>query len=273
MTLRLAPAQGGPSGDDGGNTCDLQANGTIELYFYSELTPGEREGVDRHLAACAQCREALEELGEIRTALAGRPDVSAPESGDWSAFMERLAAAIDDREASTPGPVLQAQSSAHRYVAYLAMAALLVLVTLSVLFVARSRIATPPSQRVDITPAPAVDQDATASLAALSEEHLERSKLVVLGLAAKDAQHASGADWAYERKLASNLLNDTRLYRMAAEERGMTTVANVMRDLEIVLLQTSLSDENDAATLGQIQRLIQKRDLVGKMTVVTTRGL
>ena len=53
----------------------------------------------------------------------------------------------------------------------------------------------------------------------------------------------------------------------------MTTVANVMRDLEIVLLQASLSDENDAATLGQIQRLIRKRDLVEKMTVVTTRGL
>jgi hypothetical protein len=250
----------------------VQVRGTIELYFYGELTPGDREAVDRHLAACPQCRRALEELAEIRVALASRPDVSAPAGGDWSAFMERLSAAVDD-DARNAAPVVQPHLSAHRYVAYLAMAALFVLVTISVLFVARSRVASPAIARVDITPAPAAADDATTSLAALSEEHLERSKLVVLGLAAKDAQHASGEDWAYERKLASNLLSDTRLYRMAAEEQGMATVANVMRDLEIVLLQASLSDEKDAATLGQIQRLIQKRDLVGKMTVVTTRGL
>ena len=95
----------------------------------------------------------------------------------------------------------------------------------------------------------------------------------MLGLVAKDPAHASGADWAYERKLASTLLSDTRLYRMAAEERGMTAVAGVMRDLELVLLQASLSDETDAATLAQIQRLIRKRDLLEKMNVVTTRGL
>ena len=133
-------------------TCDVQASGTIELYFYGELTPGEREGVDRHLASCPQCRQALEELAEIRAALAGRPDVSAPASGDWSAFMERLTAAIDDEGAPTVAPVVRPQSSAHRYVAYLAMAALLVLVTISVLFVAQvaGRIAAGPARRTSL---------------------------------------------------------------------------------------------------------------------------
>ena len=42
--------------------------------------------------------------------------------------------------------------------------------------------------------------------------------------------------------LASDLLNDTRLYRLAAEERGMKQIAGVMGDLELVLLQTSLAD-------------------------------
>ena len=88
------------------------------------------------------------------------------------------------------------------------------------------------------------------AFAALSEQHFERSKLVVLGLANKDARKAGGDDWAYERGLASNLLNDTRLYRLAAEERGMKTLAGVMGDLEIVLLQTSLADAPDRAALG-----------------------
>ena len=108
------------------------------------------------------------------------------------------------------------------------------------------------------------------AFAALSEQHFERSKLVVLGLANKDAHHAREADWAYERGLASNLLSDTRLYRQAAEERGMKTLADVMGDLELVLLQTSLADAPDAGALAQIQRLIHKRDLVTKMEVAAT---
>jgi hypothetical protein len=108
---------------------------------------------------------------------------------------------------------------------------------------------------------------------ALSEEHFERSKLVVLGLATKDAEHVNAADWTYERQLAASLLVDTRMYRLAAEERGLRSLAGVMRDLELVLLQTSLTDETDPSSLPQIQRLIGKRDLLQKMEAVGTTGL
>ena len=81
------------------------------------------------------------------------------------------------------------------------------------------------------------------------------------------------ADWAYERSLASSLLSDTRLYRMAAEERGLTSLASVMRDLELVLLETSMAQGSDPAELPQIQRLIRKRQLIQKMDVVNTVGL
>ena len=104
-----------------------------------------------------------------------------------------------------------------------------------------------------------------AGLAAVSDQHFERSKLVVLGLATKDARQA---DWDYERELAGTLLSDTRLYRAAAEERGMQSLAGVMRDLELVLLQTSMSEQRDAASLGQLQRLIRRRDLITKMEIV-----
>jgi hypothetical protein len=102
----------------------------------------------------------------------------------------------------------------------------------------------------------------------LSEQHFERSKLVVLGLVNKDPDTA--ADWAYERQLAAALLSDTRLFRQAAEERGLTKLARIMDDLELVLLQTSVVEEPQPETLEQIQRLIRKRDLVTKMNVVTT---
>ncbi len=154
------------------------------------------------------------------------------------------------------------------------MAALLALVTFSVAMALRSKMmpATPEATNVASSAPAAVPADATA-FRTLSDEHFDRSKLVVLGLATKDPERGQAADWAYERTLATSLLDDTRIYRLAAEDRGLTALAGVMRDLELVLLQTSLTDDQDPDALPQLQRLIEKRDLLEKMNVVTTTGL
>ena len=270
------------------NRCDIQADGSIELYFYAELDAAEQARIAAHLGGCAACREALEEMGVIRAALASRPNVSAPADGDWRPFMARLNEAVAAERTShvarphvarphVARPDVARPHVARRtsYVGYLAMAALLALVTISVLFVSRSREATIVTdnglQTADSGQRTADDGPRTPDpqLAAMSERHLERSKLVVLGMAAKDAAQS---DWQYERELAEGLLNDTRLYRITAEQRGMTRLAGVLRDLEIVLLQTSLTDEKDPAALRQIQRLIDKRDLVEQIETVTTEG-
>jgi anti-sigma-K factor RskA len=262
--------------------CDVQASGAIELYFYGEASAGERASVERHLARCAECRRALEEMSIIRAALSARPRVSAPPGEDWSAFMARLDEAVGPPRTPARADVIRMRAPVRRpYVAWVAMAALLALVTLSVLFVARSRqgdsvagVPAPsgaPVVTVETTPAGGVEESGgtNAAFLAMSEKHFERSKLVVLGLAARDAREPAALDWNYERQLASSLLTDTRLYRLSAEQRGMTTLAGVMADLELVLLQTSMSSKPDMASLEQLQRLIAKRDLVTKMEVVT----
>ena len=276
------------------NGCDVQASGAVELYFYDELDPAQRVSIETHVSICAECRRAFEELSVIRAALASRPRVDAPLDGDWSAFMIRLdeAIRIDHRGRQTAAVMnMPERAAAARptrrlvvYAPYAAMAALLALVTSTVVYFARTSPVDPnaPSHTVEVAPpsaaTPATDSTARVEpvstthgqgFAALSEQHFERSKLVVLGLANKDAK-ALEADWAFERGLASSLLDDTRLYRMAAEDRGMTRLAGVMGDLELVLLQTSLADKPDPDTLQRIQRLIHKRDLVTKMDVATT---
>lgn len=258
-------------------SCDVHASGAIELYFYGELEGAEYQNVTRHVRACSACRQALEELAVIREALATRPDVSAPARGDWTAFMTRLDAAVAQERRSQPPAmvvVFGRRETARRssYAGYLAMAALLALVSMSVLFVARNRgqLATEMEQTVTPMADASIRKPAEAdpTLTNMSEQHFERSKLVLLGLATKDTKQA--ASLAYERDLAGPLLNDTRLYRMAAEDRGMTRLAGVLRDLELVLLQTSMTDEGDPAAVAQLQRLIRKRDLLGQMDTVTT---
>lgn len=254
--------------------CDLQASGAIELYFYGELDAAARSGVERHLPVCAHCRQALEELRVISAALAARPDVSAPASGNWSGFMARLDSAIQDERPQGSVAAFASRQSRRAYIGYLAMAALLALVTLSVALAVRSRgaLAIRTATVSGGTRQASPSQSDSADFAALSEEHFERSKLVVLGLATKDPGQARAADWIYERDLAGQLLSDTRMYRLAAEDRGLTSIAGVMRDLEIVLLQASLTDDKDPAALPQIQRLIQKRDLLEKMDVVANQA-
>ena len=155
------------------------------------------------------------------------------------------------------------------------MAALLALVTVTVMMAlrpSRARAVLETAATGVSAPAAAPASEA-ANFRTLSEEHFDRSKLVVLGLATKDPRAGDRVDWDYERTLATSLLNDTRMYRLAAEDRGLTALAGVMRDLELVLLQTSLTDETDPDSLPQLQRLIRKRDLLEKMDVVTTTGL
>jgi putative zinc finger protein len=259
--------------------CDVQASGAIELWFYGELDPDERRRIEFHLAVCAECRGALDELKTIRTALATRPVVTAPPGDDWTSLMSRIDVAIA-HESRSPAKVVAMPPRSRPVPAYLAMAAVLTLVTASVTYLARHRESRPVESTVatrveapstTVAPLPAADPGAPASapqsdpFAAISEQHFERSKLVILGLASRDPHNSSSSDWAYERQLAGALLDDTRLYKQAAEARGLGSLAGVMSDLELVLLQTSLSDQGDAATLDRLQRLIRRRDLVSKM--------
>lgn len=265
-------------------TCDIQAAGTIELYFYGDLPPDERATVQAHLKQCVACRHALQDLGIIRAALASRPDVATPPGGDWSGFMERLQGAVaqDVRDAGAPVPTNQPTARVlrmpvrSRVIAALATAAMLTLVTMSVRQVTRNREVPAVDDVRETTPPPATSRassgEADPELVSLSGAHFERSKLVVLGLATKDSSAPGAGDWSYERDLATSLLRDTRLYRVAAEERGLNRLAGVMRDLELVLLQTSMSAEPDTASLEQLQRLIRRRDLITKMNTVAMAG-
>ena len=263
-----------------GQACRLQESGAVELFYYDELDAAERARVGQHLRECRVCASALEDLATIRSALASRPTVEAPEGGDWSRFMTRLDTAVrTSRAVVDPAarvvPFKASGVPARPYIGLLATAALLAIVTIGVVFVARQRTVQPGVPEAAATVAPPVETTpiATTGLRSTGEKHFERSKLVVLGLAARESDETTPADWAYERELATSLLNDTRLYRMAAEERGLNALAGVMRDLELVLVETSMAEETDPVALEQIQRLIRRRGLIQKMETVASAGM
>jgi hypothetical protein len=268
--------------------CELFDSPDVEMYFYGELDPVDRARIDIHVRACEPCRQRLDDLHAIRRALASRPVVDAPPAGDWSGFTRRLDEAVartSELPNPNPNPNLRTLEPWNPRT-LIALAATLALVTFGVLVALRFRPVTETRLAVTAAPprSPAVAGSAKAGEAGTakagrpdralregSAEHLERSKLVVLGLATRDP-HTRSRDWQYERALAGTLLTDTRLYRQAAIHDGADDVARVMRDLEAVLLEASMSDRNDGAALERVQRLIARRDLVVKMQVMATTG-
>src|SRR5262249_24090485 len=150
------------------------------------------------LRTCQECRAALEEMNVIKSALASRPIVSTPADGDWAPFMARLGNALEAEGAgqrSESSAVFSRRSTGQ----FLAMAALLPLVTASVGYLGYQRYArrpvapltAPPSLTSNVsqigashtTASPAAEPVAASdrALTAMSEQHFERSKLVVLG--------------------------------------------------------------------------------------------
>lgn len=248
-------------------SCPWHERGDVELYFYGELDAQARVKLEAHLHGCAACRTALADLEVIRGVLAGRREATAPPSGDWAPFMRRLDGVLDAASTARRPPA--------RLSGALRLAAMLVIAVVGVwagFEWQRARRASDSVQPNHAATLPAGSAVPSESLTAAAGEHLERSKLVLLGLAAKNPEGARPSDWSYERGLASSLLADTTQYRLMAAERGRLDLAGVLDDLETVLLQTSLGDDSDPRALERLQRMIDRRDLLMKIDVMKTEG-
>jgi hypothetical protein len=274
----------------------------VELYFYDEQTPAERAAFEAHLPGCAACRVALAELRAMRTALeplrgeadrlrgTGEPGERLRGMGaagerdgfEWRAFMRRL-----DRRLDAEGG--QASSRRPIVIGILALAASLAIgIVAGVLWQREQARRAPESLRSSAQSAALSDLRSSAQSAALSDprssaqsaaadprssavaaaaDHFERAKIVLLGLANKDAATTGSTDWSYERALAASLLPDTRLHRLAALDAGEPELADLLNDLEVLLLQASLASDPDRATLARLQRYINRRDLLVRMEI------
>lgn len=261
--------------------CLKASSETLTLYFYGELEPEASAAFARHAASCEACAAALAELNLLRNALAPRADVRRPDA-EWDRFMGRLAVALDRVDAgaapgasrsAVSGPAVQLWRPAARLSPWLPLAAVLVLAIGLGLVWQRQALETGAAR----TPAVVAGAPEAAALPLdrAANRHFERAKLVVLGLAMKDPAEAGAGDWDHERALAAELLPQTRLFRLSALDRGETALADLLGDLETVLLQASMTSDVDRSSLERLQRVIRRRDLLVRIDLQdnTVRGL
>jgi hypothetical protein len=223
----------------------------VELYFYDELPAGDRPEVEAHIAVCRACRESLADLRAIETALASRSSESPP-AGDWSGFTRRLEARLD-REPS-PRSALDAR--------WMAIAAALMLAATGIVAGwALSREAEPELPAVESALPLTNEADAIADA---GESGLARARVLLAGLAHKQ----EGDTWSLERRMAATLLPEVRLIRQVAAERGTSEFEDILMDVEMLLLQASYADGDDAETLARLRGMIDRRDVLMRLSLV-----
>ena len=120
-------------------------------------------------------------------------------------------------------------------------------------------------------------QPAIASLEQLREgillvdlnDHLEQSQLMLVELVSAEDQQPS--DLAEEKRRAEELVAANRLYRQSALTNGDNTIADLLDELERVLVDVAASPEDGSArALSEVRRRIESKDLLFKVRVLSS---
>lgn len=227
-------------------------------YLERELSPADHVEVSRHVDGCPDCALVIAELQQILREAASLEPLTPP-AHVWNQVERRLQAT----HAAVPtrwGPAWA-----------LATAALVIAAFLTGRLVEhRAR----PSDTATMSGAQAVDAAAAASvrervLLVAVGDHLERSQMVLVELANAHTRARDALDISAERQSADELLASNRLYRQTAAQIGQSGVADLLDDLERVLVEVANGPSQvSMQELAAIQQRIEAQGILFKVKII-----
>jgi hypothetical protein len=229
-----------------------------QLIAYQDGEITGRDAAATHINSCAECKAELNRLVEMLAAYQALP---VPDPGaDYGRHVWQQIA-----------PRLQEKRS-HWWLVFLEprrlTAAALVAALLLVAFLA-GRV----SKRVDHGDAALTAEQVRQRVLLLAVgEHLGRSEMVLMEIANAEPEGSSvrQVNLSSQRRRAEELLDENRLYRQTALQEGDTGIANVLDELERVLLDVAHSP--GTVTPAQFKFIRQRIDddgLLFKVRVLT----
>jgi type II secretory pathway component PulM len=232
----------------------------LVLHYYGEAGVSEEAvseaGIDAHLAACGDCRDAFAALRRVMEAIDTAP-VPEPGPGFERTVWARLQPALETRPAASRWSWLSPRG--------LAFAGGLAAVVIGVIV-----------WQLSVPFAPFGDADTVADAEAHRErvlltavsDHIEQSELVLVELANAEA-HDGGLDVSLERSTADDLVSAGRLYRETARQAGDLQLADLLEDLELVLVEIARGPEAlSAQQLQGLRNQIDEQELIFKLRVL-----
>lgn len=230
-----------------------------ELIAYREGEITQREAIAEHLTTCTACRAEFERIESVLAALDNLP---VPERGPeyGRAVWQQIAPRLPEKA----GRGWHAWFEPRRWVAIGAMAAVVILA-----FVAGRW--TKPKENGIALPVASAAQVRERVLVVAVGEHLGKSEMVLMELAnaAPSSAGQKEINISAEQKRAEDLLDANRLYRETAAHDGDAGLANVLDDLERVLMDVAHSpDQLTPAKLELLQKRIEAHGILFKVRVV-----
>jgi hypothetical protein len=228
----------------------------LVLHYYGEMTSAEEAHATGHLAACRACHDDLRRLQRV-LAVVDESAFDGPELPErfertvWARLQPDLGGS---RRSWLSWFVLSPGRLAW-------VAAVIVLVGAS--FMA-GRLAPRPND-----PAQTGDELRERILLVDLGEHLDRSQMVLVELVS--ANDDGPIDISGERERAEHLVAANRLYRQTALATGDTGIADLLDELERVLVDLAASPEEiSPEDLSAVRRRIESRSLLFKVRVVSS---
>lgn len=229
-----------------------------ELIAYREGMSAERSAIAEHLTGCEECRKELERIEAVLAALDALP---VPDPGDdyGRRVWQQLAPRLPEKRVRW----WQSWLEPKRLASFATVAALLA----AAFWMGRH---SGPPGAPDL--AASKEQVRERVLIVAVGEHLGRSEMMLVELS--NAEPANPAQKrvsiASEQRRAEGLLEENRLYRQTALQEGDTALANVLDELERVLLDVAHSpDQVTPAQLEKIRQKIEARGILFKVRVVS----
>ncbi len=227
------------------------------LHYYGETDRPDAARVESHLASCAECQAANQQLRLVMTMVDSAAPVEAPLGFERMAWA-RLEPALEQQQSSRRGFFWFPQWALAGGVAALVFAA----------FVAgrftggeSSGVTTGVSMVADIAPG-AVLQTAVG-------DHLDRTQMMLAELANADTDHSDV--FAAEQERAADLVAVNRLIRQSVEQSGDAAVADVLEDLERLLLEIANAPADATSNeLTGLQSRITTEDLLFRVRVIAS---
>jgi hypothetical protein len=218
------------------------------LHYYGES--GDSGVIDRHMGECADCRAQYQNLQRVLNSVDAAPVPERPAD-----YAESVWQKVQPHIKRSPWRGLL---SPRRWAPAFAMAALVIAAFLAGRY----------SPRAD-RPATMATQTQVRERVLLVAvgDHLDRSKMVLIELA--NAPAKGDVDITGERIVAESLVEANRLYRQTALATGDAGVANVLDDLERVLLEIAHSPDRISATqFENLRKRIEDEGLLFKVRVI-----
>jgi anti-sigma factor RsiW len=231
------------------------------LHYYGETDRAEEARVASHLTSCAECQSADQQLRRVMMLVDSAAPVEAPlgfERTAWARLEPMLDENLVHRRAKRAGGFFWfPQWALAGGVAALVLAA----------FVA-GRFTSDPS---GVTPggSPVAEIATDRVLQTAVGDHLERTQMMLVELANADSDHSDV--FAAEQERAADLVAVNRLIRTSVEQSGNAAVADVLEDLERLLLEIANAPADATSNeLTGLQSRITTEDLLFRVRVIAS---